>query len=95
VHGLLSGEQLRDLACKRRSRDPCEQGTSIPNVLCTLPALDRGEDRLQQRAGIVGRARVPPQSGEVGRRAQFDLEPSGSKSIEQGLCLFQVEAHII
>ncbi len=84
MHGLLSGE-----------RDPGEQRTSIPNVPCTLPALDRGEDRLQQRAGIVASGRVPPEPGEVGRRAQFDLEPSGSKSIEQGLGLFQVEAHII
>jgi hypothetical protein len=56
VHGLLSGEQLRDLACNRRSRDLGEQGTSIPNVPYTLPALDRGEDRLKQLASFGERA---------------------------------------
>ena len=30
------------------------------------------EDRLQQRAGIVGRTRIAPQPGQVGRGAQFE-----------------------
>ena len=77
------------------SPDLRQQGAGSAHIPCGLSTLDHSEDRLQQRAGIVGRARVPPQSGEVGRRAQFDLEPSGSKSIEQRLGLFQVEAHII
>ena len=39
--------------------------------MCSL-ALDRGEDRLEQRAKIVGRTRGAPEAGEVDRGAQFE-----------------------
>ena len=49
-----------------------QQGASIANVVRGLAALDRGQDRLQQRAGIIVRSGVTPQPGEVDRRAQFE-----------------------
>ena len=49
-----------------------QQGASIANVVRGLAALDRGQDRLQQRAGIIVRPGVMPQPGEVDRRAQFE-----------------------
>ncbi|HMI13544.1 MAG TPA: hypothetical protein VK567_18525, partial [Bradyrhizobium sp.] len=49
-----------------------QQGASIANVMRRLASLDRGQDRLQQRAGIIVRPGVMPQPGEVDRRAQFE-----------------------
>ena len=49
-----------------------QQGASIANVVRGLAALDRGQDRLQQRAGIIVRSGVTPQPGEVDGRAQFE-----------------------
>src|SRR3979490_1661149 len=49
-----------------------QQGASIANVVRGLAALDRGQDRLQQRAGIVVRSGVTPQPGEGDRRAEFE-----------------------
>jgi hypothetical protein len=37
-----------------------------------LAVLDLREDRLQQSAGTIGRARFAPQSGEIDRGAQFE-----------------------
>ena len=47
-----------------------EQRAGVPDIPHGL--ADRGEDRLQQRPGIVGRACLAPQTGEVVRGAQFE-----------------------
>src|SRR5271157_6615245 len=60
------------LANESSSPDLRQQRTGVADILRVLAALDRGEDRLQQRARVVGRARVAPQPGEVGRGAQFE-----------------------
>ena len=49
-----------------------QQGASIANVVRRLAALDRGQDRLQQCAGIIVRPGVTPQPGEVDSCAQFE-----------------------
>ena len=49
-----------------------QQGASIANVVRRLAALDRGQDRLQQRAGIIVRPGVTPQPGEVDSCAQLE-----------------------
>ena len=42
------------------SPDLSQQGAGVAHVPCGLSALDRGEDRLQQRARIVGRSCLAP-----------------------------------
>ena len=42
-----------------------EEGAGVADVARGL-ALDRGEDRLQRRARIVGRTDVSPETGETG-----------------------------
>src|SRR5256885_812424 len=49
-----------------------QQGASIANVVRRLAALDRGQDRLQQCAGIIVRPGVTPQPGEVDSCAKFE-----------------------
>src|SRR5712664_2784942 len=49
-----------------------QQGASFANVVRRLAALDRRQDWLQQRAGIIVRPGVTPQPGEVDSCAQFE-----------------------
>jgi hypothetical protein len=44
----------------------------VADICCALSSVDRCKDRLQQRAGIGGRARVAPETGQIGRGAQFE-----------------------
>jgi hypothetical protein len=48
-----------------------EQGAGVADIAQVLAALDRGEDRFQQRTRIVMRTGVAPEPGEVGRSAQL------------------------
>ncbi len=54
------------------SRDLRHQRVGVADVPRALPALDRGEGRLQQRPRIIGRTRVAREPGEVGLGAQFE-----------------------
>src|SRR5271166_736600 len=64
--------QFGDFGCGYRSNDFGEQRARVADIARRLAALDRGEDGLQQRAGIAARTRVAPQPGEVRRCAQFE-----------------------
>ena len=49
-----------------------QQGASVANVVRHLAALDRGQNRVQQRAGIIVRSGVTPQPREIDGRTQFE-----------------------
>ena len=51
---------------------PRQRGAGVADVARRLATLDRGQDRLQHRAGIAVRPGVAPQLREVGSRAQFE-----------------------
>ena len=44
--------RIVDPGCSYGSNDFGEQRARLANIGCRLAALDRGEDRLQQRAGM-------------------------------------------
>lgn len=60
-----------ELTVNHPSCDLRQQRAGVADIPCAFAALDLGEDRLQQGAGIVPRAHVAPQPGEVSRGAQF------------------------
>src|SRR5271154_3037431 len=67
--GSYRSPAARRPAC---SNDPHEQGAGIADIVGRLAALDRGQDRLQQRPAITIRPCVVPKPGEVGCGAQFE-----------------------
>ena len=52
--------------------DLSHQRAGVADVPRALAAFDLRQDRLHQRAGIVGRTRVAPEAGEIDRGAQFE-----------------------
>ena len=69
VEGILS---ICVIAIIPELSQPRQRGAGVADVARRLATLDRGEDRLQHRAGIAVRPGVAPQLREVGSRAQFE-----------------------
>jgi hypothetical protein len=64
-----AANRRRVLDRRCRSDEIGKQRAGVTDIVRGLAALDQRQDRLEQRAGIVGRTRVAPQPGEVGRGA--------------------------